>query len=62
MAIVGDCNLSGDLLAFLSMSMIDVNIAYSVPRLRHLIVPHSMVDRLRELDSRLTICPKGGSG
>jgi hypothetical protein len=51
--IVGDVDMSGNMLPFHGMSVLEVQVAYSLPSLRHLIVPAPMVDRFRELDKRI---------
>lgn len=56
--IFGDVDMSGNMLPFNSMSPIDLQYAYSLPSLRHLIVPALMVERYRELD-KLVVMGEG---
>lgn len=56
--IFGDVDMSGNMLPFNSMSLIELQYAYSVPSLRHLIVPALMVERYRELD-KLVVMGEG---
>jgi hypothetical protein len=51
--IMGDVDMFGNMLPFVSMSVLELQMAYGIMPLRHLIVPAKTVERFRELDKRI---------